>query len=231
MKTLIHKVILKILKTLRSPFPLLDIKFMIMQQRFVFKLSVLVTWKNKIIRFTYLLLNSHWFLIECHDIPRPIFKANNKHSFVFLESLSILQYIFVLQAIDAPLFILSLYLSLYHSLPSNHISSIQNIITHLLSELSQLQSIVEIQWKQSEQEATDAFIIHSRYSDYGKHFLWITSVELIRQNQNWISYELCKSFWSPSICRYCLFVKMLDARFWKNIYMKYVLSKYVVIVG
>ena len=50
MKTLIHKVILKILKTLRSPFPLLDIKFMIMQQRFVFKLSVLVTWQNNTIR-------------------------------------------------------------------------------------------------------------------------------------------------------------------------------------
>ena len=48
MKTLIDKVILEILKTLRSPFPLLDIKFMIMQQRFVFKLSVLVTWQNKI---------------------------------------------------------------------------------------------------------------------------------------------------------------------------------------
>ena len=89
---------------------------------------------------------------------------------------------------------LSFSFSFYHSLPSNHISSIQNIITHLLSELSQLQSIVEIQWKQSEQEATDAFIIHSRYSDYGKHFLWKTSVALIRQNQNWISYELCKSF-------------------------------------
>ena len=88
---------------------------------------------------------------------------------------------------------LSLSLSL-HSLPSNHISSIQNIITHLLSELSQLQSIVEIQWKQSEQEATDAFIIHSRYSDYGKHLIWKISAALIRQNQNWISYELCKSF-------------------------------------
>ena len=58
--------------------------------------------------FTYLLLNSHWFLIECHDIPRQILKANNKHSFVFLESRSILQYIFVLQAIHAPLFILYL---------------------------------------------------------------------------------------------------------------------------
>ena len=89
--------------------------------------------------------------------------------------------------------ILSLSLSL-HSLHSNHISSIQNIITHLLSELSQLQSIVEIQWKQSEQEATDAFIIHSRYSDYGKHLIWKISAALIRQNQNWISYELCKSF-------------------------------------
>ena len=55
MKTLIHKVILKILKTLRSPFPLLDIKFMIMQQRFVFKLSVLVTCQNKIIRIDFLL--------------------------------------------------------------------------------------------------------------------------------------------------------------------------------
>ena len=66
-------------------------------------------------------------------------------------------------------FSFSLYPSLY-SLPPNHISSIQNIITHLLSELSQLQSIVEIQWKQSEQEATDAFIIHSRNSDYRKHF-------------------------------------------------------------
>ena len=41
MKTLIHKVILKILKTLMSPFPLLDLKFMIMQQSFVFKLSLL----------------------------------------------------------------------------------------------------------------------------------------------------------------------------------------------
>ena len=49
MKTLIHKVILKILKTLRSTFPLLDIKFMIMQQRFVFKLSVLVTLQNNTI--------------------------------------------------------------------------------------------------------------------------------------------------------------------------------------
>ena len=127
MKTLIHKVILKILKTLRSPFPLLDIKFMIMQQRFVFKLSVLVTWQNKIIRFTYLLLNSHWFLIECHDIPRPIFKANNKHSFVFLESLSILQYIFVLQAIHAPLFIL--YLSRL-SLSLSPLSSFESYFLH-----------------------------------------------------------------------------------------------------
>ena len=53
MKTLIDKVILEILKTLRSPFPLLDIKFMIMQQRFVFKLSVLVTCQNKISRIYY----------------------------------------------------------------------------------------------------------------------------------------------------------------------------------
>ena len=45
--------ILKILKILRSPFPLLDIKFMIMQQRFVFKLSVLVTLQNKISRIYY----------------------------------------------------------------------------------------------------------------------------------------------------------------------------------
>ena len=36
MKTLIHKVILKILKTLRSSFPFLYIKFIIMQQSFVF---------------------------------------------------------------------------------------------------------------------------------------------------------------------------------------------------
>ena len=138
-------------------------------------------------------MNSHWFLIECHDIPRPIINIRlffSKVSAFFSISsyfwLSMHRFSFSLS--------LSLSLSLYHSLPSNHISSIQNIITHLLSELSQLQSIVEIQWKQSEQEATDAFIIHSRYSDYGKHFIWKISAALIRQNQNWISYELCKSF-------------------------------------
>ena len=131
MKTLIHKVILKILKTLRSPFPLLDIKFMIIQQMFVFKLSVLVTLQNKI---TYLLLNSHWFPIECHDIPRPIFKANNKHSFVFLESLSILQYIFVLSGYSCTAFhslslVSRLYLTLFLSL-SLSLSSFESYFLH-----------------------------------------------------------------------------------------------------
>ena len=83
--------------------------------------------KQNLTWFTYLLLNSHWFLIECHDIPRPIFKANNKHSFVFLESLSILQYIFVLQAIHAPLFIL--YLSRL-SLSLSPLSSFESYFLH-----------------------------------------------------------------------------------------------------
>ena len=178
--------ILKILKILRSPFPLLDIKFMIMQQRFVFKLSVLVTLQNKISRIYYwiridFLLN---VMIFQGQFLKPIINIRLFFSKVsaFFSISSYFRLFMHRFSFSISLVSLSLSLSL-HSLPSNHISSIQNIITHLLSELSQLQSIVEIQWKQSEQEATDAFIIHSRYSEYGKHFIWKVSSALIRQNQ------------------------------------------------